>query len=118
MLGIALIGFMLLGVLSLWIESNDSSFAGITKKEYVTVLQGMMINESGKSDISVPESTERDGMDNNITFNNIDAAFSSSLQLDSKKDSLYWLKQTLDFRTIENRKVRNIVIHSLVLILT
>ncbi len=117
MLGIALIGFMLLGVLSLWIESNDSTFIGITRKEYVTVLQGMMINESGKRDVSVPESTERDGMDNNIAFNNIDTAFSSS-QLDSKKDSLYWLKQALNSRKIENRKVRNIVVHSLVLILT
>ncbi len=107
MLDIALIGFMLLGLLSLWIESNDSTFVGITKKEYVTVLKDIMINKSGTSgDVSVLESTDWDGVDNSIAYDSTDTAFVSFLQLDSNKDSLYWLKQTLNSRTIENRKVR------------
>ncbi len=112
MLGVALVGFMLLGVLSLWIESNDSSFAGITKKEYVTVLRGM-INEPGSSDISVPESVEWD--DVGVDEVDFTAATTSSFLPDSKKDSLYWLQQTVNSRTIENRKVRNIIAPTLVL---
>ncbi len=107
MLGVALIGFMLLGVLSLWIESNDSMFAGITKKEYITVLRGMM-NESGNGHLSVPESTTKwNGDVNKEIFNVATTTYSSLQPTTSKKDSFYWLQQTVKSRTLENREVRD-----------
>jgi hypothetical protein len=91
------------GILGMWIESNDCTFAGIKKEEFTRVLRGILA--------STPENASSDNASeaevDDISHHGIGSSARQERHRDrAKRDSFYFLQRIMEIRTAEAREIR------------